>query len=115
MIIKDQEHIAQLQTYSFEEAVTASTEYFKGDNLAANAGPEGYTLSQTKSGWDSSAVLENYVSPKVGDNYMTNSVNGLTIYTYGPNAAWVNDGILYTVSGDAPLSTDQVERIATSM
>ena len=35
MIAKDQETIPQLQTYSFEEAVAASTEYFKGDSLAA--------------------------------------------------------------------------------
>lgn len=83
--------------------------------FAANAGPQTYTVSQTKSGWDSSAVLENYVSPKTGDDYTTNSVNGLTIYTYGGNAAWVNGGILYTITGDAPLSPDQIERIATSM
>jgi hypothetical protein len=92
--------------------------YQKGNvtmEFAANAGPERYTLSQTKSGWDSSAVLENHVIPHVGDNYTTESINGLTIYTYGPNAAWVNDGILYTVSGDARLSTDQIERIAISM
>ena len=60
-------------------------------------------------------MLENHVIPHVGDNYTTESINGLTIYTYGPNAAWVNDGILYTVSGDARLSTDQIERIAISM
>ncbi len=83
--------------------------------FAANAGPQSYTLSQTKSGWDSSAVLDNYVTPKVGDDYMANSINGLTIYTYGNNAAWVNDGILYSINGNAPLSSDQIEHIATSM
>lgn len=83
--------------------------------FAANAGPQSYTLSQTKSGWDSTAVLDNLVSPKSKDTYSTSSVNGLTIYTYGSNATWVNKGILYTISGDAPLSADQVERIATSL
>ena len=83
--------------------------------FAANAGPAEYTISQSKSGWDSSAVLENYITPKAGSNYMTDSINGLTIYTYDSNAAWVNGGILYTITGNAPLSTDQVERIATSM
>lgn len=83
--------------------------------FAANAGPQSYTLNQTRSGWDSTAVLDNLVSPKSKDNYSTSSVNGLTIYTYGSNATWVNKGILYTISGDAPLSSEQVERIATSM
>lgn len=83
--------------------------------FAANAGPQSYTVSQSKSGWDSSAVLDNYVAPKVGNNYTTQSVNGLTIYTYEGNAAWINSGILYTISGNAPLSAEQVEHIATSM
>jgi hypothetical protein len=83
--------------------------------FAANAGPGSYTLQQARSGWDSSAVLSNYVEPKVGDQYTTTATNGLTIYTYGTSAAWVNGGILYTISGDAPLSSEQVQRIATSL
>jgi hypothetical protein len=83
--------------------------------FAANAGPGSYTLQQARSGWDSSAVLSNYVEPKVGDQYTTTATNGLTIYTYGTSAAWVNCGILYTISGDAPLSSEQVQRIATSL
>lgn len=83
--------------------------------FAANAGPQNYTIDQTKSGWDSSAVLENYVKQKAGDNYITYNERGLTIYTFDGNAAWVNGGILYTIAGDAPLSSDQIRRIATSM
>lgn len=83
--------------------------------FAANAGPQSYTLSQTRSGWDSSAVLTNYIEPKAGDSYSTSTSNGLTIYSYGSNAAWVNKGILYTISGNAPLSSEQVQRIATSL
>jgi hypothetical protein len=83
--------------------------------FAANAGPSTYTLEQTKSGWDSSAVLDSYVKPKAGDNYETTTSNGLTIYTYDGSAAWVNRGIFYTISGDAPLSDDQIQRIATSL
>jgi len=83
--------------------------------FAANAGPSTYTLDQTKSGWDSSAVLDSYVKPHAGDDYQTTTSNGLTIYTYGSNAAWVNGGIFYTISGDAPLSDDQIQHIATSL
>lgn len=83
--------------------------------FAANAGSVGYSLTQESSGWDSSAVLDRYVQPKAGDNYMTTTANGLTIYTFGNRAAWVNGGILYTIDGNAPLSTDQIQRIATSV
>lgn len=83
--------------------------------FASNAGPQNFTVNQTKSGWDSSAVLDNYVKNKAGDNYITYNERGLTIYTFDGNAAWVNGGILYTISGDAPLSSDQIRRIATSM
>lgn len=83
--------------------------------FAANASPTSYTLDQTRSGWDSSAVLDDYVKPKAGDDYETTTSNGLTIFTYGSNAAWVNRGIFYTISGNAPLSSEQIQHIATSL
>lgn len=83
--------------------------------FAANGSKENFTLAQTRSEWDSSAVLENYVKPKSNNKYSTTTTNGLTIYTYGTNAAWVNAGILYTVNGDAELAPEQVQKLATSL
>ena len=83
--------------------------------FAANAGPQNYTVTQSKSNWDSSAVLDNYVKEKAGENHGTYTERGLTIYTFEGGAAWVNGGIFYTIGGDAPLSSDQVRRIAVSM
>lgn len=100
--------------YSLSGAVA----YDQGEvnmKFASNSGPQNFTISQKKSSWDSSAVLDNYVKEKAGENYITYNERGLTIYTYGSNAAWVNDGVLYTIDGDAPLSSDQVRQIATSM
>jgi len=82
--------------------------------FAANAGPQDFTIRQTKSGWDSTAVLDNYVAPKAKAGYITYNERGLTIYTFGGNAAWVNGGILYTIEGNAPLSSEQIRHIATS-
>lgn len=45
----------------------------------------------------------------------TTSERGLTIFTYKNNAIWVNGGILYSISGDASLSGDQIRQIATSL
>lgn len=84
-------------------------------NFTANGSSRGYTIEQSKKNWDSSAVLENYVKPKAGESYIPYSERGLTIYTFENNAAWVNNGILYTINGNAPLSSDQIRQIATSM
>jgi len=83
--------------------------------FAANGTPVAYTLTQARSGWDSSAVLDNYITPKAGEQYTTTTANGLTIYTFDHEAAWVNGGILYTISGNAPLSNEQIQHIATSV
>jgi hypothetical protein len=85
--------------------------------FAANAGPQNFTITEQQSNWNSSAVLEKYVQPKVDtdSDYTAHTQSGLTIYTYDNNAAWVNGGILYTIEGNAPLSKDQVLRIATSL
>ncbi len=83
--------------------------------FAANGSTQTYTVEQVKSGWDSSAVYENYIKPRTGDNYTITRDSGLTIYSYDGNAAWVNKGIFYTIEGDATLTNDQIQRIALSM
>ena len=80
----------------------------------SNTNTDHFTINQKASSWDSRAVLDNYVSKKT-DNYLTYQERGLTIYSYGNHAAWVNGGLLYTIDGNAPLSSDQLLRIATSM
>lgn len=83
--------------------------------FAANTGDTGFTLNQTKSSWDSSALLENFVREESDDDYTTSQEKGITIYSYDGDAAWVSGGILYTIDGNAPLSPDQIRKIATSV
>ena len=83
--------------------------------FAANAAPQSFTLTQSRSDWDSSAVLANYVLPALGRNFATTASRGLTIYSTNNAAAWVNGGVLYTIKGNATLSSDQVQRIAMSL
>ena len=83
--------------------------------FASNGSNQAYTVSQSRSGLDSTAVLDRFVKPEAGDNYTVTRSNGLTIYSYQGNAAWVNSGILYEVRGNAPLTNDQIQRIALSM
>lgn len=81
---------------------------------ANGGGDQAYTIKQSTSSWDSQAVLDNYVT-KRSRSYLTYSEKGLTIYTYENKAAWVNGGILYAIDGNAPLSNEQVLRIAASL
>lgn len=81
----------------------------------ANTGKTHFVIKQTKSSWDSTAVKNMVVKNAGDDTVVTTEERGLTIFTYDGNAAWVNGGILYTITGDAPLSNDQLRRIATSM
>ncbi len=81
----------------------------------SNSNNNYYVITQTRSSWDSSAVLDNIVTPVAGANYVTTKERGLTIYTYGSSAAWVNGGILYKIESKAPLSGDQIRKIATSL
>jgi hypothetical protein len=100
--------------YSLSQPVTFSDGEVNLE-FHSNSNDSAYAINQRRSSWDSSAVLDNVVREAVGENYTTTRERGLTIYTYEAGAAWVNGGILYTISGDAPLSGDQVRRLATSL
>ncbi len=80
----------------------------------SNTSNKTFVIAESKSSWDSSAV-KNKVNKDSNGLFVTTQENGLTIYTYDDNATWVNGGILYSISGDAPLSRSQIRRIATSL
>lgn len=100
--------------YSFNGPVAFASGQVAID-FRANGGTNKYTVTQQKSTWDSQAVYDNVVARVADDSYVTNSQQGLTIYTFKGEAAWVNKGILFTISGDAPLSNEQLLRIAGSL
>jgi hypothetical protein len=81
----------------------------------SNSDESDYTIVQTRSSWDSTAVLTNIVKKTAGDNYVTTQESGLTIYSFNSTATWVNGGILYTIDSNAPLSGEQIRHIATSL
>ena len=100
--------------YSLSHPVT----YSDGEvslKFASHSNDNYYTITQTRSSWDSSAVLDNIVTPAADANYITTKERGLTIYSYDAHATWVNGGILYQIASKAPLSGDQIRKIATSL
>ena len=73
-----------------------------------------FSLTQTASSWDSTALLNEYISPH-NNTYDTIQADGRTIYTYGDNdASWVTGGIWYQLNTNGTLSTSQLVRLATS-
>lgn len=100
--------------YSFEGPVA----YQPGQvalSFKSNGGGKGYVIEQRASTWNSVALLDNYVEEASSGNYETTSQNGVTVYTYGNRAAWTNGGVFYNITGEAPLDTDQLLNIASSM
>ncbi|MDO4773663.1 MAG: hypothetical protein Q4A37_00880 [Candidatus Saccharibacteria bacterium] len=81
--------------------------------FAYAGGEQHYTLTQQKSNWDSAAVKEYAASE--GEVLTTTMVDGLTIYGHGDRATWVNGGVLYQITSHAPLSSQQIQKIATSL
>jgi hypothetical protein len=70
-----------------------------------------YQINQAQSNLTSSLVAQNVV-PK-GAAVQTSQVEGNTIYIYGKDndAAWVNNGVLYTIKDRANLSSDELIKI----
>lgn len=77
--------------------------------------PDTLKIDQHRTTWDSSSLLDNFVS-KNADDYATVEGQGLTIYLFNNNqAAWVNHGIWYSIAGAARLSREQILKIAYSL
>ncbi len=84
-------------------------------SFKSNTDDRSYTVSQKASGWNSDALLSNFV---VAENkqYQTYLDRGRTLYIYdGSNATWVDNGVWYQVEGNSDMTTDQLVRIASSI
>ena len=84
----------------------------------SNTDDRSYSITERQTSWDSKSLLDNFVKKEVASDSLYSTVydRGLTVYIYnGSNAAWVNGGIWYTVSGDSLLSSEQLLRIAASL
>lgn len=84
-------------------------------NYRNNATRSDYSLTQKTTHLNNQTLLTSYIAPK-NPTYQTLQSGARTIYVYGDNnAAWVNNGVLYQVSSNGSLSTNDVLHIATSM
>jgi hypothetical protein len=74
-----------------------------------------FTLKQNSSNMSSKSLEDQVVPQNV--QVQTSVVNGTTVYIYGQtnDAAWVNNGVQYTVQDKASLNSDQLLKIANSL
>jgi hypothetical protein len=74
-----------------------------------------YDLAQRSSSWNSTSLAANVLGPN--SQVQTSQVQGTTVYIYGKNndATWVNNGVWYTITNHASLSSDQILRIVQSL
>jgi hypothetical protein len=88
---------------------TVAIEYVEHDNS------QSYKIIQAQSNLTSSLVGRNVV-PK-GAEVQTSQVEGNTVYIYGQknDAAWVNNGVLYTIKDQAGLSSDEIIKIVQGL
>ena len=81
-----------------------------------NSDDNSFTLTEEKSTWDSNALLNNYVKKVMTSEYTTMREQGITIYTEGDSATWVNGGILFKVKASGKyLTKEQIRNLATSV
>jgi hypothetical protein len=75
----------------------------------------GFDIAEQQSNMTSTSLAQTVVPQ--GSQVQTSHVDGNTVYIYGPNndAAWVNNGILYTIKDRSQLSSDQIIKIVHSL
>jgi len=84
--------------------------------LSFRSGDQMYRITQQSSNWNSQTLLDSTLA--LSDGHQTVQKNGQTIYIYkdgGINAAWVNGGVRYDLTGNAQLSKDEIASIAASL
>ncbi|MDR0957567.1 MAG: DUF4367 domain-containing protein [Candidatus Nomurabacteria bacterium] len=98
--------------YSIDGPVASASGQIK-INYKSNGGAAGYSITQQESDWSNSDIKDNLIPLK--EDYKTMSANGVTVYRYGKDAAWVKNEILYTISGNEMMGDDQITKIAESV
>ncbi len=84
--------------------------------LSFRSGDSHFRITQQSSNWNSQTLLDNTLA--LGGTHETVQKDGQTIYIYeknGTNAAWVNGGVRYDITGNAQLSKEEITAIATSL
>ncbi len=110
---------ASLPGYNPSGFRLASINYQPGQvafNYQSNIDSRNFKIIENSSTWDSATLVSSIIKPSEGKNYKTLLVRGMNVYIYGNNqASWVSNGILFQISGNNTLSTNQIVQLATTL
>lgn len=81
---------------------------YHGENNAS------YRLNQERSK-TTEEQLKNEATAKGKDSFDSLKAGGVNVYRYNDKAAWVKDGVLYTLDTNDFLTSDQITKIASSV
>jgi hypothetical protein len=79
------------------------------------SGDSHYTLTQRPSEWNSQTLLDSAVAGASTSEPKIVESKGRVVYVYGNNASWVDGGIRYDITGNAPLTPDDIRAIVDSL
>lgn len=83
---------------------------------AANGQGRRYTIVQKQSHWDSLSLRDTLQLANGDSAISTINAGGRQVYVYGQNqAAWVSGGVLYQILGGGTLTTEQIQKIASTL
>jgi hypothetical protein len=83
-------------------------------NMSFRSGSNQFHLTEQPSDWNSQTLLENTLA--LSGEHETLQVNGRTVYVYGNgNAAWVDGGVRYDLTGNASLDSKDITHIVGSL
>ena len=83
-------------------------------SIKYQSGAASYTLTQQPSNWDNATLVENTLP--LQSSHATLQVGGRTVYMYDKSSAvWVTGNVRYDVTGNAPLSSDDISHLAMSL
>jgi hypothetical protein len=84
-------------------------------SMTFRSGENNFTITQQPSDWNSQTLQENTLA-LAGDDHKTIEAGGRMVFVYdGSNAVWVNGGVRYDLNTNAPLSTEDISRLASSL
>lgn len=83
--------------------------------MTYQSGDSYYQIAQQQSSWNSQTLLDQDVAGASTDDVQTIESKGRIIYIHGNNASWVDGGVRYDITGNAPLNAKDILAIVDSM
>ena len=83
--------------------------------MSYHSGDSHYQITQQSSGWGSRTLLDSAVAGASTEEPRVINSKGRIVYLYDNNASWVDNGVRYDITGDAPLTAKDIQAIVDSM